>query len=271
MANPEHLAILEQGVEAYRVTPSRIPYRSRSWSDNYINYGCSQQPVWWDDIPRLRKIINPFGTVRLSSRKSLMQQTFREEGVPCLDFTRNHDTAAQWAEDGVVVCRTLERASQGRGIVLAHSPEELVPCSLYTKLFTGHRVREYRVYIVAGKAVDITEKRRRRSEWFEERGLDRDDEYLKYIRSYKNGWVFARNTMEANEDERQLIMGVAENAAWSINLGLGAVDMIVNRYPDSGELMDIRAVETNTSLGIEPQCTSTHKLAEALVEELRNG
>ena len=261
-------ALEEAGVSAYRVTPHRIPLRSRDWSATYINYGCSQRPVWWDDIPRLDRMFNTFNTVRASSRKPLMQNYFAEFGVPCLDFTRSLERAQQWAEEDTVVCRTLTRASRGRGIVLAHSPDEIVESGLYTKLFTGHRVREYRVYIVAEKAVDITEKRRRGRGWCEEHGVDRDSEWTNVVRSHGNGWVFARNTFEASEEERARIMQVAEDAAHSIQLGFGAVDMIVSRDEETGELNDIRAVETNTSVGLEPTATTTRLLAEAVAREV---
>jgi glutathione synthase/RimK-type ligase-like ATP-grasp enzyme len=160
------------------------------------------------------------------------------------------------------------RASRGRGIVLAHSDDEVVDASLYTKLFTGHRVREYRVYIVNGQAVDIIEKRRRGRAWCREHGVDRDSEYTNLIRSFHNGWVFARNTIEATPTEQETICLAAESAANAISLGYGCVDMIVDRYASTGDLRLISVVETNTSPGIDRNATTTRKLAEGIANTI---
>jgi hypothetical protein len=180
--------------------------------------------------------------------------------------------AEAWAddtEDSVVVCRTLNAACRGRGIVLAHNINEVVEAPLYTRLFTGRSVREYRVYVVDGRAVDITEKQRRGADWCDEHGVDRDDEYTQVIRTHGNGWVFARHNFHTTPAEQERIKEVAVAAANSIDMGLGAVDMITRRSSTTGELVGIRAVETNTSVGIERGATSTRLLAEGIAESLR--
>lgn len=264
-------AMEDEGLNVYRTTPTHVPLRSRSWSDVYVNYGCSQRPVWWDDIPRLRKLLNPFNTVRVSARKTLMQQAFRDADIPCLISTRDRTVAEAWADDDApVVCRTLSAASRGRGIVIAHNINEVVGAPLYTKLFTGNRVREYRVYLVDGHAVDIAEKRRRGRGWCREHNVDRDSEITNLIRTHGNGWVFARNTFEANEQEREVICRAAERAGDAIGMGIGGVDMIVDR-DDAGNLSRVVAVETNTSLGLDRGATTTRLLARGIkttVEEL---
>lgn len=265
-------ALREQGVEAYRVTPNHTPAKDLGWASTFINYGCSNVPLWWDDVPHVSKLLNSFTTVIISSNKLMMSRAFRDAGVPCLTPTRNRYQAEGWASEGhTVVCRTLTRASQGRGIVLANTPEEVVDAGMYTQLFKGYLVREYRVYIVNGKAVDITEKRRRSSAWYEENGVDRSDPITRLIRTNGHGWVFARKNLRASEHELDEIKHEAVQAAASIGLGFGAVDMMVDRHRHSEELNRIVAVETNTSVGIHNSPTTCERLACALAKEINYG
>jgi D-alanine-D-alanine ligase-like ATP-grasp enzyme len=145
----------------------------------------------------------------------------------------------------------------------------LPECNLYTKLFTGPQVREYRVYIVNGKAVDTIEKRRKGRQWYRDHNLDRESPYTTYVRSHKNGWAFARNTSDATPEEISYIEAWAERAAEALQLGWGGVDMIVSRVEGehveaAGELSDVRVVETNTSIGIYQAPRTTEVLGEAL-------
>jgi len=264
-------ALRDVGVESYRVTPHHTPARHLGWGTVFINYGSSATPDWWDRVPNVELQLNTPHTVARSANKTLMTQALSEANVPHLASTTHRAVAERWAvesPESVVVCRTMLRASRGRGIVLAHSDDEVVDAPLYTKLFTGHGVREYRVFIINGQAVDIVEKRRRGRAWCREHGVDRDSEVTNLIRSHHNGWVFARNTMEATPTERETICLAAESAADAISLGYGCVDMIVDRYANTGDLRRINAVETNTSPGIDRNATTTRKLAEGIAKTI---
>ena len=259
-------ALHRAGVNCYRVTAGTRPRYSPSRVHTIINWGVSRMPVWIDDVPEgVRWFTHP-DAVSISADKIKMQEALGDLG---LTYTVSHDTAQAWVDSGrTVVARGLISGSQGRGITL--SPPDLLPnAQLYTKLFTGHRVREYRVYIVDGKAVDVTEKRRMNSTRRAEMGIDARDPYTRLIRAHRNGWVFARNTTQASTESKLKISKYAEIAAARVGLGIGAVDMIASFYEnDASDVRNMRAVETNTQIGINGEPACADRLAAALKEVL---
>jgi hypothetical protein len=236
--------------------------------DTVINYGVSATPVWVDRLPRHVRWINTLDTVHVSAHKLRSFRELYDLSVPILDWTVDYNEAAYWLAEGcTVVTRGRLQGARGQGIVL--SPPDRLPthAGLYTKLFTGDNVREYRVYVVGGHAIDVTEKRRWSRARLTEAGIDRNDPYTKLIRTNGNGWVFARNTMDATEEHLVTIRALAEQCASAIDLGLGAVDIIV-QFTDSGKLLDARVVEPNTSVSLVGDRTTRQRIADALTFEL---
>lgn len=108
---------------------------------------------------------------------------FTQNNIPCPEWTVERAQAEQWIQEGhVVFCRTLTRASEGRGIAVAETVDQLVPAPVYTK-YTKKK-REYRVHVFKNKVVSILEKRKRVG-WSEERDTR--------IRNTANGYVFCRS------------------------------------------------------------------------------
>jgi hypothetical protein len=186
-----------------------------------------------------------------------------------LEYTDNYYKAEQWIDAGrTVVARGILNGSQGRGITLS-PPDPLPRAELYTTLFEGHRVREYRVYIVDGRAFDITEKRRMNRERRESLGIDGQDPYTRLIRAYRNGWVFARHNTQANEESKMEIKEYAEMAARQVGVGIGAVDLIASFNENDASIVEnMRAVETNTQVGINGEPQQADRFAAALKEVL---
>ena len=107
---------------------------------------------------------------------------FSANGINCPEYTFARATAIDWISNGFVVfARTLTRASEGKGIVVAETVDQLVAAPVYTKYMK--KKREFRVHIFKDKIVQIVEKRKR-SGW----DADRDTR----IRNTANGYVFCR-------------------------------------------------------------------------------
>jgi len=107
---------------------------------------------------------------------------FGTHNVPSPEYTFQRSVAQDWINSGnIVFCRTLTRASEGRGIVVAETVDQLVTAPVYTKYMK--KKREFRVHIFKDKIVQIVEKRKR-SGW----DADRDTR----IRNTANGYVFCR-------------------------------------------------------------------------------
>ena len=147
-------------------------------------------------------------------------------------------------------CRTLLCSSQGRGIVVAKSPEEVVDAPLYTKGII--RVAgEYRVHVFKGQVIDVVQKKRLSTEQRELRGIGGD--VNPYIRNHSNGYVFARGDISYPNS----VETVALNAIEDLQLDFGAVDVVVSGYSGGAFVL-----EANSAPGLEG--TTVEKYVEAI-------
>jgi hypothetical protein len=261
-------ALQQEGIDAYRVTPRATPARRIEDAQVIFNHGVSRIPNWIPRVPSSTVWFNEPMTVLLSANKLMMTDTFEYYGIPHLVSTTSKFEAESWRDAGIkVVVRGTLTGCAGAGIRIIQGTQEMPDAPMYTKLFEGEGVREYRVFIAGDDVCDIVEKRRRGRDWCEQHGVDRDSLETNVIRTWHNGWVFARNTFDATPSEREDILACALRAAKSINMRMGGVDMIVDRR--NGELNRVFAVETNTSLGLDEDSTSTRVFARALAEAAR--
>jgi len=140
-----------------------------------------------------------------------------------------------------VVCRTVLEGHSGAGIVIADSPEELVPAQLYVKYVK--KQDEYRVHIGRGRGshaayttIAVQKKARRRE--------TPESEVNWRVRNHGNGFVFIRNGFVTPD----AVIEVARRALDASTLDFGAVDVIYNRSKDRAYVLEI-----NTAPGMEGQ------------------
>lgn len=142
-------------------------------------------------------------------------------------------------------CRTLLSASQGRGIVVATSPNEIVEAPLYTKGIKSVK-GEYRVHVFKNNIIDYAQKKKRN-------GVE---EYNKYIRNYENGYIYARENVILPDN----VISTSLEAVEDLGLDFGAVDVIVSGY--SGKAF---VLEVNTAPGLQGSTVEAYAKA---IEEL---
>lgn len=199
-----------------------------SEGDIIINWGCGRNPTWfsgdaeWLNLPR---------QVHIAVNKLRFFETLRDAGYPhILDFTKSKEEALAWLSGGsVVYCRTRLTGREGDGIVVAHSAEEVVDAPLYTK--GEGKSREYRVHIMKGKVIHLSQKKRRKDV----------PDATSEVKNWKNGWVFTHH------DITPLGEGMEEECIKAIELlGLdfGALDILTQK----GEVLKV--IEVNTAPGI---------------------
>jgi glutathione synthase/RimK-type ligase-like ATP-grasp enzyme len=150
---------------------------------------------------------------------------------------------------GVVYCRTVLNGSQGIGIVVAHSVDELVDAQLYTAGITGKR-REYRVHVFNGKVIHSQQKKRRN-------GYKENPNYADNVRNLDSGWVFATDGVEVSDACKDASI----KAVKALGLDFGGVDVIV----DSDGVAYV--IEVNTACGL--QGTTVVKYANAIKEYIQ--
>lgn len=157
---------------------------------------------------------------------------FTNNGILCPEYTNDMVQAKQWIEEGhTVFCRTLTRASEGRGIVVATEVDHLCYAPVYTK-YTKKK-REFRVHIFKGNVVVITEKRKK-VEWQDGRDTK--------IRNLANGYVFCHSIPSGIPDGLEAL---ALNSARMVSSDFAGVDLIYNEHQQQ-----LYVIEVNSAPGI---------------------
>ena len=193
-----------------------------------INWGCSVLP---DEVMKCR-ILNHPAEVDLVSQKLRFFNRLEGKGLTPA-FTTHPNEAQKWVEEGhTAVCRTLTRASGGRGIVMVQD-EEVVPVApLYTRYIP--KQDEYRVHVFDNEIVDVQKKMRKH---------DHEDPDWQ-IRNLEGGFVYGREGVNAPDRVEDTALLAFEQ----FDLHFGAVDVIYVANKDRAY-----ALEINSAPGLEGQ------------------
>ena len=187
--------------------------------------------------------------LREGTDKLTQFRRFHDQGVSSPDFTADMAVARQWLADGsAVVCRTLLRGSEGRGIVVAETADQLVAAPLYTRYVK--KKKEFRVHVFNGQVIDVQEKRKRR---------DFSDNRDTRIRNVANGYVFCRDGIVEPEGLRDL--AVAATAV--LRYSMGAVDIAYNEHGNRCYVLEV-----NATPGMEG--TTLEKYSDAIINWYRS-
>lgn len=211
---------------------------------------------WGNNNPQFNlngvTVLNKPEAVKVASNKLTALTKMQEAGINVPEFTNDIEVAKKWIEkDRIVLCRKLLRANSGRGIVIAKTNEELVPAPLYVKYI--RKEHEYRVHVFNGMVIDYVEKKRKK-------GFKENTVYNKYIRSYEQGWIFARDNVKMPE----AVQNVATAAVDCLGLDFGAVDIVLDRKGNPVVL------EVNTSPGLQGTTLNSYKKAiKEWLQEMR--
>ena len=159
-------------------------------------------------------------------------QWFSAENVPSLEYTVSQQEAQSWASNGhVVVCRKLTHSSEGKGIVIAETPEQVCVAPVFTKY--KKKKKEFRVHVFKDKVVHVLEKRRKA-------GYDGDADTK--IRNTANGYVFCSENVEEPEGLRELAL----KASKVTQSDFKGVDVGYNEKKN-----ELFVIEVNSAPGIE--------------------
>lgn len=203
--------------------------------------GLSQQTI---------SISNNRRAVSIASSKLDTLTQLRNHGVGHPVFTSSPDEAnfKVLVEGKTMVARTLDRASQGRGIEVL-TPERvrqdggIVRANLYTEAID--KGREYRVHVgsLRGgyRVIDVQRKIRR---------PDVADTDRPFIWNHDNGFIFVRDGVNINTVPNS-VLDVALRAVRALGLHFGAVDIVVPRRGRADVMtMPAYVLEVNTAPGM---------------------
>jgi glutathione synthase/RimK-type ligase-like ATP-grasp enzyme len=174
-------------------------------------------------------------------------QFFKSEGITSPAFTTSAVEAKKWAAAGTtVVCRTLTNASEGKGIVVAETPEAVVPAPVYTAYIP--KKHEFRVHVFKGRVVTVLEKRRKK-------GVESDSK----IRNTVNGYVFCRENVVIPEGLQELAIKAAKVSGSDFQ----GIDIGFNVKKNL-----LFVIEVNSGPGMEG--TTVQEYANAIIKEYAN-
>lgn len=190
-------------------------------SDFIVNWGSNQVPMQFMETPR---VINMPSFVDWASNKLRAYTLFSECGVPTVPHCTDRDKAREWLSEGkTTLARMLLRASEGRGVQVMETIEDLVDAPLYTQYIK--KKDEYRVFVIGNNVACATQKRKRR---------DVDDVDYK-IRNYCNGWVFCHE----NAEPPPAVTEAAVKAVQALRLDFGAADVGWNEHKQAAYVYEV--------------------------------
>lgn len=191
-----------------------------------INWGNTS----WD-VPVAVRVYNKPKAVALAVDKLLTYQALQAAGVPVPQFTTDPAVARSWiTKKSIVFCRTLLKASEGRGIVVAKKEVDIVPAKVYTRYV--RKDREYRVHVFDGLVIGHKRKIKRAD-------LDVRDAY---IRSHANGYRYICDPENPLPD---VVASAGIAAVRALGLDFGGVDIVY--VSDKNQAF---VLEVNTAPGL---------------------
>lgn len=185
--------------------------------------------VWRGDTKKPNRIHLLYGDQK---DKIYQYEWFQQHSVPALEFTTSKEAAKTWAQEGeTVVCRTLTRASEGKGIVMATEAGAVPSAPVYTKY--KKKKHEFRVHVFKDKVVHVLAKRRK-SDW--------EGQSDAKIRNLANGYVFCSDNVVEPNGLRELALSASAVTASDFR----GVDIGYNEKKN-----ELFVIEVNSAPGIE--------------------
>lgn len=170
---------------------------------------------------------------------------FELQKIPSLVFSTDINDAKDWAKKGkVVICRTLTNASEGKGIVVAETPEQVVMAPVYTEY--EKKKKEFRVHVFKDKVVHVLEKRRK---------VGYEGNADAKIRNTANGYVFCSENVIEPPGIRELAL----QASQVTKSDFKGVDIGFNEKKNK-----LFVIEVNSAPGIEG--TNVQRYVDTIVQ-----
>lgn len=191
-----------------------------------INWGNTS----WD-VPIACRVYNKPKAVAVAVDKLATYQALRAAGVLIPDFTTERTTAESWiTKKSVILCRTMLRASEGRGIHVAEKAVDIIPAKVYTRYV--RKQREYRVHVFQGNVIGHKRK------------IKRADTPVTSarIRSHQNGY---RYVIDGGTPLPDSCAQAAIAAVRALGLDFGGVDIA---WVEKGDRAYV--LEVNTAPGL---------------------
>lgn len=228
---------IRKAVDGIRVIKTKDSNYQHRPNRLIINWGSSSASL--TSHQRNGPVLNPTSAVKLCANKERFFNTINGRAtVP--EFTNDPGQARTWAAEGVVVARATLNGHSGEGIIFSdEDPDFYNKAPFFTKYIP--KLKEFRVHIWDGEILD-TQQKKLRSEDENGNPVDKDNVNWR-VRSYSNGFIFARNDLQVP----RCVHEEALSAFRAIpNLTFGAFDVIWQKKNNQAYVL-----ECNTAPGLE--------------------
>jgi hypothetical protein len=245
------------GLKAEIVTPRITPKVPPGKLKMIINWGISEC-LWLYHIEP-EKVLNHPSSIINAVDKVRALKILRDAGVPVPPFeTSMSEVYKLFDKEGRrVFCRTLTHASEGRGIVIANSLDQIVQAPLYTRYIP--KLYEFRVHASHIGPFYIQRKKKLSQEELEARGIAPESGL---IRNNANGYVFSSILDDISGDIKEEVGELGARAIRALNLDFGAVDIIMT---NKGGMY---VLEVNTAPGVEGETVNRYvETLQTLIEK----
>lgn len=240
---------LRPALRCRRITPYSTNVRPIPRGAFIINFGGGTLPVPYRDDFR---VLNKPEAIALSANKLRTFELLAKSQVPTVKWTTTAGDVFRWISKGhKVLVRSTLSSSGGRGITCLEtcgSVEAVPNAPLFTRYFP--KTHEFRVHVVGGKAIDLTEKKLREE-------LKEKRDAVSIVRSHDNGWVHAHGDLSIVSDiDRQNLEKLGMDAVRAVGLDFGAVDILASLDSNVPRRLSKAVVcEVNSAPGIENEVT----------------
>lgn len=249
---PWYVEEIQKHFDAYVCTAGFIPNKARQEGDIFINWGVGRPTKW----PITGPCINLWDSVRRSVNKDHTLALFKENYVPCIEYTYDWKEANAWKDEGFsVYVRSMIDSYDGHDLTVVDPDDDnVVPVApLYTKGFNNNL--EFRVHVMGGKVIDYLQKKRKI-----------DKEINEKVRTTAGGWIHARHNIHHFDD----VKSIAVKACEAVGLAFAGVDIGVDYDYRNNKIRDVRVFETNTAPELEPTTLNNYiKGFETIIDTLK--
>ena len=196
------------------------------YTGHLINWGNTRLPARF----RNATVINDPEDVAVVTNKARFFLEVPHELTPWWTNRRDAARERMTREGTMMVCRRVLNGSGGAGIVVAHTPAELVDAPLYVEYIK--KKDEYRIHIMNGHVIDMQRKAKRE-------GVENPNWE---VRNLEGGFIYARHNLDVPVPVTQ----AAERCMEALDLDFGAVDVIYNAKANRAYVLEV-----NSAPGLE--------------------
>lgn len=240
-------------------------------SDWVLNWGYTSAPTE-SPLRSGARVINPPAAIAKTSNKERMRQNFLLHNIPTPRVFGPSEARCVVSEDYPLIGRRAVH-TRGLGLWICRTPEDVASAARnrrypdraathFMEIVSRPELREYRVHIIGGESVKISEKVHVST------GTEQPGEGVEFgvdgvpIRSTKYGWVY----IVPRTRRRKELRAVAKRAVAAQGLHIGAVDVLQDHATKMTWVLEV-----NAAPGMDDEASTLRRYVAAIEKHWGRG